>query len=123
MEREVKAQRLLSEADMLVRQERFDQALEKLEQGAELTLLQGDRFSLLVNQIEVAHWEALYQEGLDQEQDFRYEQAVATYGRLLEAAEFYEDAASRKRTLEDTPAVRGMINKVSHLVRIVDDKA
>ena len=29
----------------------------------------------------------------------------------------------RKRTLEDTPAVRGMINKVSHLVRIVDDKA
>ena len=29
----------------------------------------------------------------------------------------------RRRTLEDTPAVRGMIKKVSHLVRIVDDKA
>ena len=29
----------------------------------------------------------------------------------------------RRRTLEDTPAVRGMINKVSHLVRIVDEKA
>ena len=28
----------------------------------------------------------------------------------------------RRRTLEDTPAVRGMINKISHLVRIVDDK-
>ena len=26
----------------------------------------------------------------------------------------------RRRTLEDTPAVRGMINKVRHLVRIVD---
>ena len=26
----------------------------------------------------------------------------------------------RKRTLEDTPAVRGMISKISHLVRIVD---
>ncbi|MEE4235342.1 MAG: 50S ribosomal protein L30 [Anderseniella sp.] len=26
----------------------------------------------------------------------------------------------RKRTLEDTPSVRGMIAKVSHLVRIVD---
>lgn len=26
----------------------------------------------------------------------------------------------RKRTLEDTPAVRGMINKVKHLVRVVD---
>lgn len=29
----------------------------------------------------------------------------------------------RRRTLEDTPSVRGMINKVQHLVRIVDEKA
>ncbi|WP_137156062.1 50S ribosomal protein L30 [Rhizobium sp. FKL33] len=28
----------------------------------------------------------------------------------------------RTRTLEDTPSVRGMIAKVSHLVRIVDEK-
>ncbi|SER00530.1 LSU ribosomal protein L30P [Faunimonas pinastri] len=27
----------------------------------------------------------------------------------------------RRATLEDTPAVRGMIAKVSHLVRIVDE--
>ena len=27
----------------------------------------------------------------------------------------------RRRTLEDTPAVRGMINKVAHLVRVVDE--
>lgn len=26
---------------------------------------------------------------------------------------------NRKATLEDTPAVRGMINKVSHLVKII----
>ncbi len=26
----------------------------------------------------------------------------------------------RQRTLEDTPAVRGMIDKVKHLVRVVD---
>ena len=29
----------------------------------------------------------------------------------------------RRRTLQDTPAVRGMIDKVSHLVRVVDDNA
>jgi large subunit ribosomal protein L30 len=29
----------------------------------------------------------------------------------------------RRRTLPDTPAVRGMIAKVHHLVRVVDDKA
>ncbi len=28
---------------------------------------------------------------------------------------------NRKRTLEDTPSVRGMIRKVSHLVRVVDE--
>ena len=29
----------------------------------------------------------------------------------------------RRRTLEDTPAVRGMINKIKHLVRVIEDKA
>lgn len=28
---------------------------------------------------------------------------------------------NRRRELEDTPAVRGMISKVSHLVRVVGD--
>ncbi|MGB7287294.1 MAG: 50S ribosomal protein L30 [Salaquimonas sp.] len=28
---------------------------------------------------------------------------------------------NKRRTLEDTPAVRGMVNKISHLVRIVDE--
>ena len=28
---------------------------------------------------------------------------------------------NRRRTLEDTPAVRGMINKIPHLVRIVEE--
>jgi large subunit ribosomal protein L30 len=27
----------------------------------------------------------------------------------------------RRRVLEDTPAVRGMIHKVTHLVRVVDE--
>lgn len=29
----------------------------------------------------------------------------------------------RRRVLEDTPSVRGMINTIPHLVRIVDEKA
>ena len=28
----------------------------------------------------------------------------------------------RRRVLEDTPSVRGMINKIPHLVRVIDDK-
>ena len=27
----------------------------------------------------------------------------------------------RRRTLKDTPALRGMVDKVSHLVRVVED--
>lgn len=27
----------------------------------------------------------------------------------------------RRRTLEDTPSVRGMIRKVSHLVKVIED--
>jgi large subunit ribosomal protein L30 len=33
------------------------------------------------------------------------------------------DKLRRRRTLEDTPAVRGMIDKVQHLVRVVEEKA
>ncbi len=29
----------------------------------------------------------------------------------------------RRSTLQDTPAVRGMIEKVKHLVRVVDDQS
>lgn len=28
---------------------------------------------------------------------------------------------NRRRVLEDTPSVRGMINKIPHLVRIIDE--
>jgi large subunit ribosomal protein L30 len=30
---------------------------------------------------------------------------------------------NRRRTLADTPAVRGMINRIRHLVRVVEEKA
>lgn len=32
------------------------------------------------------------------------------------------DKLRRRSTLEDTPSVRGMINSISHLVRVVDEK-
>ncbi len=32
------------------------------------------------------------------------------------------DKLHRRRTLEDTPAVRGMINSIPHLVRVVDER-
>jgi len=33
------------------------------------------------------------------------------------------DKIGRRRTLEDTPSVRGMISRVKHLVKVVEEKA
>lgn len=33
------------------------------------------------------------------------------------------DKIGRRSSLEDTPAVRGMIAKVAHLVRVIDDNS
>lgn len=30
---------------------------------------------------------------------------------------------NRRRTLQDTPEIRGMVHRIRHLVRIVEDKA
>ena len=101
MELETRADKLLSEADMLLRQGRIDEALVKLDEGREITEGQAVEFTRMFNMVEAYNWEALYQEGLNFEHDFRFEQAVESYGRLLDQAEFHEDAADRKRTLED----------------------
>lgn len=29
---------------------------------------------------------------------------------------------NRKRELEDTPSIRGMVNKISHMVQIIEEK-
>ncbi len=44
----------------------------------------------------------------------RYDQRATLIGLGL-------NKMNRRRTLEDTPAVRGMIRKISHMVRVVDD--
>lgn len=101
MQREVEARRALAEVEKLVRQRRFEDALATLAQGQELTQLQQDRFSRIEGEIELARLEALYQRGRDEERDFRYEVAIATYAELLDRAGPYADAEDRKRTLED----------------------
>ena len=44
----------------------------------------------------------------------RYDQRQTLVGLGL-------NKVGRVRTLEDTPSVRGMINKVSHMVRVIED--
>lgn len=99
MSREVEANRLLSEADKLIRQARFDEALAQLDAASELTEMQVDRVGRMTGSIEEAHWAALYRRALDEEQDYRYPAAIASYDELLALAEHYEDATQRRATL------------------------
>jgi large subunit ribosomal protein L30 len=62
---------------------------------------------------------------MDGRKSVTVEQTGSSIGRKPDQRETLKglglDKLHRRRVLEDTPAVRGMINKVKHLVRIVDE--
>ena len=53
------------------------------------------------------------------------EQTASTIGRPKNQAQILRGLGlsrpGRRRELQDTPEIRGMINKIGHLVRIVDN--
>lgn len=60
----------------------------------------------------------------DKKKTVRVTQTASPIGRPRDQRETLKglglNKINRTRELEDTPAVRGMINKVSHLVRVED---
>ncbi|MEM7307378.1 MAG: hypothetical protein AAF682_11940 [Planctomycetota bacterium] len=100
MRAEEEASRALTAADLLIRQGRLEEAMLKLQEGRELTELQADDFTWLVNQVESTQWAALFEEALALEQDYRYEEAVEVYNQLAEASDS-SDAMNRRDTLLD----------------------
>jgi hypothetical protein len=101
MDREVRAQRKLSEADMHIRRGEFEKAGPLLDEGALLSREQGDIVSRLRSQVEEARLRELYDRARTFERDYMYPEAVAAYGVLLSEVEFFDDAITRKATLED----------------------
>ncbi len=101
MDRETRAERLLSEADMHVRRGKLERAEELIEQGVQLTEDQADRTGALSAQIEEARLRSLYDEARALERDYRYPEAVGAYDRLLSEVEFYEDSLARRETIQE----------------------
>ncbi len=99
MDRETRADRLLSEADMHVRRGELERAEELIEQGVQLTEDQTDRTGALNAEIEEARLRSLYDEARALERDFLYPEAVEAYDRLLAEVEFYEDTLARRETI------------------------
>ena len=61
---------------------------------------------------------------MDSKKSVTVEQIASPIGRKLNQRKTLKglglNKVHRRRVLEDTPAVRGMIDKVKHLVRIVE---
>ncbi|MEW6071815.1 MAG: hypothetical protein AB1726_04365 [Planctomycetota bacterium] len=101
MDEEVRASRALEEAEVRARRGDLEEAQTLLEQGERFTQEQQDSFSLLKAQMAEARLRQMYEEAIALYRDQLFPEAVAAFDRLLQATESYEDAISRKRTLEE----------------------
>jgi len=98
---EAEAARLLSEAEMLIHKREFGEARSVLAEGRQLTEQQRERFAAMESRLEDARFEALYERAVSLEADYQFEAAVEAYDTLLDEAQFYLDALSRRETLLD----------------------
>ena len=75
--------------------------IDYLDRGREVSLARKELFDEALASIDDARAAKTYQKALDLEHDFRYEAAIAKFRQLLEGRDYYEDAISRLRTLEE----------------------
>lgn len=101
VEPERNAAQLLRDADMLILRERYDEALEKLDEAAPLTLRQKEAITVARQKVFDDRLETLYQRALNLERDQQYPEAIVAYEKLFEHAEYYKDARTRQDTLND----------------------
>ncbi|MDA0947972.1 MAG: hypothetical protein O2799_05605 [Planctomycetota bacterium] len=98
---EATADELLLQGRMAILRGEFATARDYLERGKETSLVRKELFDEALAGIDDARAAKTYQKALDLEHDFRYEAAIAKFQELLEGRDYYEDAISRLRTLED----------------------
>lgn len=98
---ETEASKLSDKAAMMVLRHEWDRARLELEKGLAMTREQKGRFTDLITDIDDARAKAAYELALDKEHDYRYEDAIKRYRKLLDEREWYEDARARMSTLEE----------------------
>ena len=101
---EAEADDLLERGEMWLLRGEWAKADEVLRQGRALTAVQHDRFDAVLAGIDEARIAARYEQALNLERDFRYEEAAATFRAILDERGFYQDSRARLDTLEATIA-------------------
>ena len=93
--------RTLAEADMSVRRGALERAGELLDEAGKLAVEESTDVSRLEAEIEDERLRRMYERARAFEQDYRYVEAVEAYALLLDEVEHYDDAITRKATLEE----------------------
>ena len=101
MDREVRANRALGEADMQMRRGQVEDAHESLAEAGQLTTQQSDDVLLLQNDMVDRRLEDLYLEAQSLTEDYRYPEAVAVYEQLLAESPDFREAALLRDTLNE----------------------
>ena len=101
MDNEARARQALEDAEQKAQAGELDEAMKLLGQGVRFTEIQHDAFTKLEAEVEDRRLRGMYDEAILLYKDQRYPEAVAAFDRLLQATESYDDAISRKRTLEE----------------------
>lgn len=98
--REAAAAAAIREAEILTLKGQFDRAVDVLSKARGQSELQAEKFDEALATIEEARVEAQYQLARAMEADYRFEEAVKEYDKLLEKSEYYKDAIARRDSLE-----------------------
>jgi tetratricopeptide (TPR) repeat protein len=100
MQREEKAAELLRECDRLALQGRFDEAQQRLDQARDVTERQVTEIDEHATALHQSRLAKLYEAARTLESDWRYEEAVGAYDKLLEREPYFRDAIARRDTLQ-----------------------
>jgi tetratricopeptide (TPR) repeat protein len=106
MKVEAHAAELLREAERRILRKDFDLAQQAIDEGAAITARQAAEFADANARLLHARFLVVYESVRRMEADYRYEEAIAAYGALLEAhpQHHFEDAIARRDILVETVA-------------------
>ncbi len=101
---ESEVDRLVADARMRLVRGEYERAREDLAEARAKTRFQEQLVEELELEIAAGKHELMYQDALARERDGEYLEAIEAYGRLIDVAQYYKDALSRRKTLEDAVA-------------------
>ena len=99
MQREEVVAEQIRQADRLRLKGQFDEAVALLESARGDTDRQSEEIDVVLEEVAQARLELMYSTARTLESDWRYDDAVEAYDRLLAATPFFKDALARRDTL------------------------